>query len=411
MTVADGVLTVLAVIALVPIAVLAMETGASLLPARRQTSPLQSPVSAVILIPAHDEEAGIARTLRAVLPQLGAQDRVLVVADNCADRTAAAARAIGAEVVERTDPARRGKGYALAFGLERLQAHPPEIVVVLDADCELAAGALDCLKSEVVRTGDPVQALYLLSTRADGDRHRGRLSRFAFLYKNLVRPLGLHRLGLPCLLTGTGMAFPWNVIRQVDLGTGNIVEDMKLGVDLALLGHCPRFCPEARVQADPPPSDGAAAAQRTRWEHGHVQTLLSQAPRLAWGALIQGRPGLLALALELAVPPLSLLLFAWLAVLTAAVAWWQLAAGSAWPASLLGGAGVVLTLAIVAAWARHGRAVLPLQSLLAVPLYVAWKVPIYARLVRRPERTWVRTDRRTGPDPPVGPAVQTEVPA
>ena len=40
------------------------------------------------------------------------------------------------------------------------------------------------------------------------------ISALAILVKNRVRPLGLHALGLPCLLTGTGMAFPWQVIRK-----------------------------------------------------------------------------------------------------------------------------------------------------------------------------------------------------
>src|SRR5437588_325245 len=102
---------------------------------------------------------------------------------------------------------RRGKGYALDFGLRHLEADPPQIVVILDADCRMENGALAKLKREAVRTGGPVQALYLLAESRDGESRRGRLSRFAFLFKNGVRPLGLRRLGLPCLLTGTGLAF------------------------------------------------------------------------------------------------------------------------------------------------------------------------------------------------------------
>ena len=71
-----------------------------------------------VLVPAHDEEEGIAATLAAVLAQLGPHDRLLVVADNCSDATAAVARAAGAEVVERSSDL-RGKGYALAHGIDR----------------------------------------------------------------------------------------------------------------------------------------------------------------------------------------------------------------------------------------------------------------------------------------------------
>ncbi|MCA9152802.1 MAG: glycosyltransferase, partial [Planctomycetales bacterium] len=56
---------------------------------------------AVVLIPAHNEELSIGGTLASILPQLAATQRVLVVADNCTDETAAIARALGADVVER----------------------------------------------------------------------------------------------------------------------------------------------------------------------------------------------------------------------------------------------------------------------------------------------------------------------
>src|SRR5213078_2248896 len=134
---------------------------------------------------------------------------------------------------------------------------------------------------------------------------------FAVLLKNQIRPLGLHRLGFPCLLTGAGMAFPWAVLSAAELGTGNIVEDMKLGVDLALAGTAPRLSPEATLSGAAAPDRGSTLKQRTRWEHGHVQTMLTQAPRLLVGGLLKARPSLLALGLELAIPPLSLLFVSW----------------------------------------------------------------------------------------------------
>src|SRR5262245_53083259 len=67
------------------------------------------------VVPAHDEESGIARTVRNLLAMDWPKDafRVLVVADNCHDQTAQRARDAGALVIERFDGDRRGKGYAL----------------------------------------------------------------------------------------------------------------------------------------------------------------------------------------------------------------------------------------------------------------------------------------------------------
>ena len=94
-----------------------------------------SPASTVIVVPAHDEAAVIGETLQSLADALGPNMRVVVVADNCTDSTAALARAAGVEVVERHDLQRRGKGFALAFAADHLRHDPPEIFVVMDADC------------------------------------------------------------------------------------------------------------------------------------------------------------------------------------------------------------------------------------------------------------------------------------
>jgi cellulose synthase/poly-beta-1,6-N-acetylglucosamine synthase-like glycosyltransferase len=73
-----------------------------------------------ILIPAHDEAGIIAETLERLGPVLSeTTTRVVVVADNCTDETAAIVRQKGFEVLERFDTDRRGKGFALAFGRDR----------------------------------------------------------------------------------------------------------------------------------------------------------------------------------------------------------------------------------------------------------------------------------------------------
>jgi cellulose synthase/poly-beta-1,6-N-acetylglucosamine synthase-like glycosyltransferase len=386
----DWLLLAAAALTAVPFLVLATEALASLLPLRTQRTAGRPPC--VVLVPAHDEEAGIAATIRNVRDHLIFGDRLLVVADNCTDCTAGAARAAGAEVVERTDPDRRGKGFALEYGLRQLENLPPGVVVVVDADCLLETGALDALVRQAAATGRPAQGVYRIGTGVEPDPRR-RLSAFAVVLKNEIRPRGLDRLGLPCLLTGTGMAFPSEVLQKAHLGTGNIVEDMKLGADLALAGHPPRLCPTARLTGAAAPDRQATIKQRTRWEHGHVHTLLTQAPRLMIAGLVRFRPGLVGLGLELAVPPLSLLLAVWSVLLAVCLVWWQGAGGSWAPAFALLGAAVLMGGAILLGWVKYGRRTLPLMTLLAAPAYVAWKLPIYAKMLVSREKAWVRTQR------------------
>ena len=116
---------------------------------RQPPQPPRRPRLAV-LIPAHNESAGIAATMQNLLPQLSSGDRLVVIADNCTDDTAAAARQAASQtattaevlVLERHDPDQRGKGYALAFGRKALVADPPDVVVLVDADCRVTSGTV-----------------------------------------------------------------------------------------------------------------------------------------------------------------------------------------------------------------------------------------------------------------------------
>jgi cellulose synthase/poly-beta-1,6-N-acetylglucosamine synthase-like glycosyltransferase len=390
---------------LVPLAVLAVEALAAVLPGRRSGETAAPRPQCAVLVPAHNEAGGITATLQSILAQLEPEDRLVVIADNCTDRTAETARAAGATVAERTDTERRGKGYALDFGVRFLSETPPVVVVILDADCTLRPGSMDQLVRQAAASGSPRQAIYLMAAPRENPSPKQQLSAFAFLFKNQVRPLGLHRLGFPCLLTGSGMAFPWATIQRVPLASGNIVEDMKLGLDLALAGDPPRLCPEALVISELPSGEQAAVKQRSRWEHGHVRTLLTQAPRLFVASLTQLRPTLLGLALELSVPPLSLLFVLWAAILAGVVGVW-LAGGSAAPAIILVGAVLVVLLGILASWAKFGRDRLPFATLASAPFYVLWKVPIYLALVFKPQKAWVRTERSAEAKPEEPPLSQ-----
>ena len=385
-------LSVLAVGLLVPVAIVCVECVAALMPRRRSgTQPPAARPRVAVLVPAHDEETGVASTIAALRPQLLDGDRLLVVADNCTDATARVARAAGADVIERNDPLRRGKGYALDFGLNALAADPPDVVVMIDADCHTGPGAVNTLARAAASTGRPVQATNLLEQPSESGS-RDCLSALAFTMKNLVRPRGLHRLGLPCMLTGTGMAFPWSVVRQAPLASGNIVEDMQLGIHLAMRGFTTVHCSEARVTGRLPQNSSAASKQRTRWEHGHLQTLLHEVPRLAAAGLRRRSLALVALAADLSVPPLSLLALLMtggttLAAAAAACGLWML------PAILLSAGAVLLLGSILTVWAVFARNTLPLGRLLAVPLYMAWKIPIYLSFIVRREKAWVRTER------------------
>ena len=209
---------------------------------------------------------------------------------------------------ERQDPQRRGKGYALSAGVAHLSADPPDVVVVVDADCRISPNAIPRLAAKCAESGRPIQANYVMRAPV-GAKLSYNVAEFAWRIKNFVRPLGLLFLGLPCQLTGSGMAFPWRAISTANLASGNIVEDMALGVELTMRGEPPLYCPDAEVVSTFPTSNKALQTQRRRWEHGHFQTILGSAGPLLVRGLSHRSRDQIALALDLAVPPLTALVF------------------------------------------------------------------------------------------------------
>jgi cellulose synthase/poly-beta-1,6-N-acetylglucosamine synthase-like glycosyltransferase len=188
------------------------------------------------------------------------------------------------------------------------------------------------------------------------------------------------------------MAFPWSVIRSVSLASGNIVEDMQLSMDLAIAGYPTLFCPNTKLIGLLPQQEQAAKSQRTRWEHGHLQTMRSQVPPLLKAAVKQKRFDLFAIALDLCIPPLSLLVMLWAALIAITSLMGVLT--NVWlPTTLLLVAGGMILTAILAAWIKFGRSDLPARTLLAIPFYVLWKVPLYLAFIIKPQTKWVRTER------------------
>ena len=136
------------------VVLLALQTLASWLPKRGYSRPVHTDAPApslVVLMPAHDEAEIIESMVTQALRVMPAGARLLVVADNCKDDTAARARSAGAEVIERTNLELRGKGYALAHGVDHMRAAPPDVVVVFDADCVAAPGSLAAIAIEAHR--------------------------------------------------------------------------------------------------------------------------------------------------------------------------------------------------------------------------------------------------------------------
>ena len=379
----------------IPVAVLFIEVIAGLNAVTNNepgVADLAAPKRIAVIVPAHNESSGIVPTIEDIKPQLGTGDRLIVIADNCSDDTAAVAIAAGAEVTTRHDLTQIGKGYALGWGINYVTPDPPDFVIFIDADCRIQSDMIARLRTACDKLQHPLQACFMMKAPKDSAIDH-RFAEFAWIIRNWVRPLGLRYLNFPVQLMGTGMIFPWDVIRSAPLASGNLVEDLKLGLDLAAVGKAPYFFPFVMGTSEFPMSEKGTDSQRQRWVQGHIGMILKGVPRLLFLAITKRNLELFVLTLDLAVPPLSLLglLIAGVFMLTCLAA---LLGVSSVLALIAAANGMVFALAVLLAWFKFGKDVLPARAVPSMGLLALKKLRLYFQLLLgRTAANWVRTDR------------------
>ena len=350
----------------------------------------------VVVVPAHDEAAGIARTVRSLLAidWPAHARRVCVVADNCTDATADLARAAGAEVIERQDAERRGKGYALEFAFERLLAQGGfDAVVVVDADTAVSAQLLAAFAARMERGAQACQAFYgVLNPHAGW---RTRLITIALAIFHRLRGRGREALGLSCGLRGNGMCFTADTLRRVPHRAFSIVEDLEYGLLLGRAGIRVQYVDEAYVLGEMVSSEKSARSQRQRWEGGRAQMVSRYGWPILREALDRRDRLLFDLALDVLIPPLGSVALAavGLAILGAVFA----AAGWIGPFVAIWALGplAILLLHVARGVSLSGLGLSGWTTLVRAPFYLAWKLSL--RLRRRPDgNQWVRTEREPG---------------
>lgn len=351
-----------------------------------------------VVVPAHDEETTIAETVRSLLGLEYPRPlyRVLVVADNCDDRTAERAERAGARVLVRRDAERRGKGHALAYAFDHVLADGfADAVVVVDADTVADANLLSAFAARFADGARAIQARY--GVRNAGSSWRTSLMALALGLFHVQRSMARERLGLSCGLRGNGMGFTCALLRAAPHRACSIVEDMEYGLALGLAGHRVHYADEARVFGEMPSTGAAARSQRRRWEGGRFALARRQVPALLALGLGRRDPMLLDLALDLIVPPLAYLALA----SVAGTVWSGLAFlyGFGGPAPLLLWSASLACLLVYVArgWALSGVGSRGLVGLAGAPFYLLWKASMLFERTRPVEEDWVRTSREARP--------------
>jgi cellulose synthase/poly-beta-1,6-N-acetylglucosamine synthase-like glycosyltransferase len=310
------------------------------------------------------------------------------VADNCTDLTALTSIALGAEVFERFDDLRQGKGYALRWLLQQLteMGREYDAFVVLDADSIVSRDFLRCMDARLEAGSDVIQAYYQVLNADDSKLTGLRFAALAALH--YLRPAGRAALGLSCGLKGNGMCFSAPVMQRFGWRWFTLAEDVEF--HLALVGDGVRvdFAPEATVLADMPVSFEQARSQNQRWEQGRVYLVKRWVPALILDGIRKRSFLRLDAAIEQLIPPLSVPFVASLLCAMAAIV---LGAYAAATLALVALAGQVAYL-LAGLWLVHApaRAYLALST---APSYVAWKLLLYGQALIARQTRWVRTAR------------------
>ena len=347
---------------------------------------LQTSLRVAVVVPAHNEEDGIQRTVRSLLacPGVGGQDPLVVVADNCTDATASKAREAGAKVFERSQPDQRGKGYALQFAFEKVLREDVDAVLVIDADTLVEPTLVAECKRLFVRGADGVQVRYLTMSR--DQTFRSRLVQLAVLAFNHLRPQARQWWGISVGILGNGFALTRATLQEVPFQASGITEDLEYHLALVKAGRRIQFTDATTVRSDIPTSPGGATDQRARWEGGRYRLMIERIPGLLL-EILKGQWRLLEPLFELLLLPLSF------HVLLLAVA---LLVGPS-SARLYGIAALgVVAGHVVLALRKSGGKGIEVFTLMGLPGYLLWKImmiPMFGKMAKKHAR-WVRTERK-----------------
>lgn len=345
-----------------------------------------------IVIPAHNEESGIAAVVKSALSidWPASQFRVVVVADNCSDATAERAGESGAQVLVRHNDELRGKGYALAHAFEESRRrNQADAVVVIDADSRVSPNLLEAIAARMERGEHAVQVHYGVSNIHAS--WRTRLMAIAMAAFHRVRSRGRERLGLSCGIRGNGWSLSHELLQRVPYTSFSLTEDLEYGIELGERGVRVAYADEASCDGEMVSREKDARSQRRRWEQGRIALMRAKTLPLLKQALTRGSVMCFDLALDLLVLPLSYIVLGAAALVAAG---WFLSPADGHLASLFwAGAASCLALAlyVLRGWQLSGAGLRGLLDLMRAPFFLLWKVALMFRSRRTSE--WVRTNR------------------
>ncbi|MFN4173489.1 MAG: glycosyltransferase family 2 protein [Parachlamydiaceae bacterium] len=221
-------------------------------------------INLAILVPAHNEEKGLCATLDSLK---AFNHPIILIADNCTDKTVDIGLKSGVSVIERNDP-RFGKPFALQFAFEHLEKMPYTHYLIIDADCTASSNLVEEVKSLFHQGYEFVQVRYTFERNTPFSR----LYYLKLESVNHMRPLARMALNLYPGCLGSGFALTKESVKKIGIKE-SLAEDQALFYDLCLNEISQVFTDKASVTAKAPPDKKAFNIQNQRWDKGRFQLI------------------------------------------------------------------------------------------------------------------------------------------
>jgi len=260
--------------------------------------------------------------------------------------------------------------------------------VVVDADSTISRNFLQVMDLHLRSGSRIVQGLVQIDD--PGADRIGQLRALAYDFISYLRPSGRSALGLSVGLRGNGMCIARDFAERFPWNPDSLAEDYELHGRLLVAGLHVTFAPEAVVRTRLPGSLAVARKQNERWERGRLDAMRHHVPSLLGHGLRHRSWSSIDGALELLIPPFSVLIALMLALLGLSIL------SGVQSLIVMAAIGLVAqclyTLRGVVLASRHYQHIY--RALLYVPAFVIWRLCLYLGVLSRRGRVqWTRTVR------------------
>jgi len=263
--------------------------------------------SVLIIVPAHNEEITISKTLKSLIERTHhIKAKIIVLADNCSDKTIEESKKYCVEIVERQDKLNKGKGAALNWYFKNNEnvIQEYEYISIIDADTVVNKNYFETAISDMkTKNLDVLQSYY---TEKSNNKNYSTTKHSLEIAHN-VRQQGMFNLIGQCLLKGNGMLFKNTVLLDEGWDSRSIVEDLDYSYYLITSGYKIGYSQNSIVYGEISNNVVAKGIQQKRWEGGRWKVMLKWIPNLFNKFKEELKVSYLLLALDLSVPPIMML--------------------------------------------------------------------------------------------------------